>query len=396
MDTSLEGNPETSADYSLRLVDDPLILDSNPIGKEDEDAVPSDSYGYALPAVSQAAPSATSRLGDWAVFQGFIAKTDIRIFGASRVDFAGSECKYIDEGTSFIVKSALLDTEPFGTRPLGNDPEFAKGEMMVAVKLVKPLDSQEKLESVCLEILALTHPPLRDHPNIIGLLGLTWTTERETSLEPALIVELAEYGSLDKYLHSRSLDRAAQAKICVGVAEGLDILHQCAIIHGDVKCENVLVVRGANDSVIPKLADFGFSLVLPKAQLGTKLIGTPRWNAPEISNGNFDRIMQDPSRLRLLDIYSYGLLVWRVLKDGQDPFNDQVVMSHEDVLFLKTFTNEPLVRACRFVHALIDKDPHDRYLPSFEQVFKETLPRDALERCRNLGWIKRALSSERE
>lgn len=266
---------------------------------------------------------------------------------------------------------------------------------MVAVKLVKPLDSQEKLESVCLEILALTHPPLRDHPNIIDLLGLTWTTEREKSLEPALVVELAEYGSLDKYLLSHSLDRAAKAKICVGVADGLDVLHQCAVIHGDVKCENVLVVRGANDSITPKLSDFGFSLVLPQEQLGTKLIGTPRWSAPELSQGHSDRVMQDPSHFPLLDIYSYGLLVWRVLKDGQDPFNDPVFTPTEDVLFLKTFTNEPLRRACRDVHAMINKDPNDPYLLGFEELFKETLPRDALERCGNLGWIKNTLSSQR-
>ena len=379
----------TSVDTSLRLVDDPLSIDFSDTNTHpvDDNEPLNPLVGYSL-SVSRLIPPRAKRIGDWSVLQGFIARTGIRVLGSSQFDFNGNGCGYIDEGTSFIVKSAVIANESMAGELQGR----LTGDK-VAVKHVNPLDSDERLESVCLEILSLMHPPLRDHKNIIDLLGITWTNEGEHSLLPAIVVEFAEYGSLDKYLVNTPLDSAAKANLCIGVAEGIDILHQCSIIHGDVKCENVLVTRDLKGAAVPKLADFGFSFVLPHEQAGAKLVGTPRWNAPELSEGDTAGFPRDPGLLPLLDIYSYGLLVWRVLLDGRDPFNDPVNISTEDVLVLKILSNEPLRRACLSVRTLlVEVDNNDPYLLGFENVFKATLPRNPMERLRNLSWVKNSLS----
>jgi serine/threonine protein kinase len=374
----MDETPLSSVDFSLQLVDDPLVFTTTSTASE---AASQPLIAYTLSASKQVIAMENGRLGDWSVLQAFIAKTDIPIIQQSRIDSESTGCGYIDDGASFIVSSAMLTTYT------------SKGDLRnkVALKRIKQLVNEENLEAVCLEILALMHPPLRSHKNVIDLLGLTWTTEVEQTLFPVLVVEFAEFGSLDKYLGNHSLDTAAQASLCIGVAEGLDILHQCAIIHGDVKCENILITRSPKGDVVPKLADFGFSIVLPLEQLKAKLVGTPRWNAPELSEPRVSSIPRAFDLLPLLDIYSYGLLVWRVLKNGWDPFNG---ISSEDVLSLKVFGgNEVLRRAYQDVRGKFDRE--DPYLPVFEDILKRTLLRDPLERCRSLSWVKNSFQSQK-
>ena len=231
---------------SLYLVDDPVSLPNSVLtAKRDEFH---SSFGYAIPISSRRLLSSGRQLGNWSVLQGFLADKNVPIIPSNDIDFYGEGCKYIDEGKSFVVKTARFSKKLYTP---GIEHQVAEGKM-VAVKLVKPFDTQEKIENVCLEILALTHPPLHAHQNIIDLIGITWTSERDLHMEPALVVEFAEYGSLDKYLNSHQLDIVAKSNICVQIADGLDMLHQCAIIHGDVKCENVLMVRGVQRCYCPK------------------------------------------------------------------------------------------------------------------------------------------------
>lgn len=345
-----------------------------------------ETVGYALPLTSRRTGLVAGGLGNWSALQGFLADKNIRVIGEHQLDFNATGCGYIDEGKSFLVRTAQLARDHGFVHEAGD---------VIAVKSLKPIDTEEKLENVCLEILALMHPPLQSHPNIINLLGVTWTTEKDVRLEPALVMEYAEFGSLDKYLRNHDpLSILSKAEICVGIAEGLEVLHQCAIIHGDVKCENVLICKGSHGTdIIPKLSDFGFSLVLQNTQMDDNIVGTPRWNAPEIFLGKLSEFRKDPTNLPLLDIYSYGLLVWCVLKNGQDPFGDPSTVSTEDVLIIKASTNEPLNQACQDIQALRSGHDHDAsHLDAFENVFKETLPLDHSSRCRNLAWVADAFS----
>jgi len=184
------------------------------------------------------------------------------------------------------------------------------------------------LEAVRLELNALTHPPIRKHPHIVDIIGLSWARlDADSYLSlPVLYLEFAAHGSLAQYLADNEVSPRDRIGLAKQIAEGLDILHICGITHGDLKLENVLVFPGKDEKVIAKLADFGCSTQI--VDQGWQLRGgTQPWNAPE-----WRKIIL-PNMLHAPDIYSLGLLIWRLCLEGQNPFG---TMGLSEIEFRKT------------------------------------------------------------
>jgi len=176
------------------------------------------------------------------------------------------------------------------------------------------------LLSVLTEFHTLLHPPLLKHPNIIDFLGLAWGSNAATPLHclPVLVVEYGDRGTLaDVQLGGPPLSRRAKLDISLGIARGLEVLHQYGIVHGDVKPENIIMCSSDDKekTLVPKLADFGFALIEETESLQVIIGGTKTWRAPE----SFSPV--SVSTLKLTDIYSFGLLVWSVAIDGRNPFD---------------------------------------------------------------------------
>ena len=100
-------------------------------------------------------------------------------------------------------------------------------------------------------------------------------------------MEFAHLGSL-----SHVLDKAAKknpprgfrhehqiASVIVGTLRGLLYMHQRAIVHRDIKSDNILLDK----SGVVKIADFGIARRLQEkeAKMNT-MIGTPHYLAPEV------------------------------------------------------------------------------------------------------------------
>jgi serine/threonine-protein kinase len=72
------------------------------------------------------------------------------------------------------------------------------------------------------------------------------------------------------------------------ICDGLGYIHYKNIIHGDLKCANILLSTekkyfiGHSYYPIPKLADFGLSQIKPNKIMA----GTPGYIAPEIYKGS--------------------------------------------------------------------------------------------------------------
>ncbi|XP_037475248.1 receptor-like serine/threonine-protein kinase SD1-6 isoform X2 [Triticum dicoccoides] len=140
------------------------------------------------------------------------------------------------------------------------------------------------------------------HINILKLVGCC-TTETESFH----VYEFMRNGSLHDHIHGKRRDTLLpwpmRFQIVEGIAQGLLYLHkQCGlgIIHMDIKLSNILL----DDAYIPKVGDFGISLVLPQFRDEKQTFhirGSIGFMAPEMySCGRFSI---------KTDVYSYGVLL---------------------------------------------------------------------------------------
>lgn len=173
------------------------------------------------------------------------------------------------------------------------------------------------LQSVLTEFHVLLHPPLLQHPNIIDLLGLAWGSHHAEPRHqlPVLVVEYGDLGTLADVQRGAPLSNEAKADLCLGIARGLQELHSHGIIHGDVKPENIIMCSHKQKGMVPKLADFGFAIIEATESTEVMIGGTRTWRAPE----SYAPIVA--SKLRLTDVYSFGLVAWSIAIDGKDPFS---------------------------------------------------------------------------
>src|SRR4051812_3964556 len=191
------------------------------------------------------------------------------------------------------------------------------------------------------------------HPNIV-----TVHDYLERKGTPYIAMEYLPRGSLRPYLGRTSLAQAGG--VLRGVLAGLAHAHGRAIVHRDVKPENIMVTgEGA-----VKVADFGIAKALDVTRTGVSLtvagttLGTPRYMSPERAMG---REIGPWS-----DLYAVGAMAFELLA-GQPPFAETT----EPMAILMRQINDPIppVRTLEpgvdeelsnWVGRLLEKDPADR------------------------------------
>lgn len=144
------------------------------------------------------------------------------------------------------------------------------------------------------------------HPNIVEVYGTF--LEEHTS---CIIMELLEGRSLSQILRAERLSLARVKNIAAQTTSALAYAHGRAIVHRDVKPDNIMIV--GDDHV--KVTDFGIARILRTgATLNTATgmsIGTPLYMAPEQIEGQ-----KVDGRA---DIYSFGAVLYQMVT-GQPPF----------------------------------------------------------------------------
>lgn len=232
----------------------------------------------------------------------------------------------IGEGAQFrVFKSEIVyykDSKLVGEDFAMKQPRFFR-EANTALDLRTP-KAQQHLHDLRLEILALCHPNLRKHPNIVKL--LFWgvdTSSWHTSLYLGQELALSDLKLfLQEHSNSTELSWSIRYQLCLDVGAGLDAIHHLQIVHGDLKPENILVFD--QNGLVAKLSDFGMSLC-DDTQPGESLRGTPGWQAPEIHSAGalyyLDHIKADN--------YSFGLVIWSTM------FLDGTPVSMQDFTSVK-------------------------------------------------------------
>jgi eukaryotic-like serine/threonine-protein kinase len=152
------------------------------------------------------------------------------------------------------------------------------------------------------------------HPNIVDVVtaGVTQDPRRV----PFYVMERLNGQNLRVVLEKKgALELPHAYRISIDVLDALEHAHENAVIHRDVKPENIFLHRNANGTTLTKLLDFGIMRLLDRKVSHTqgKFIGTLRYAAPE-------QIMGEKVGPQT-DLYSLGVVLYEMLC-GRGPFDD--------------------------------------------------------------------------
>jgi len=128
-----------------------------------------------------------------------------------------------------------------------------------------------------------------------------------------LVLEFVRGRSLREWINEKEIPPPQVFAIMHGVLQALDYAHRRAIVHRDMKPENVLISDEGN----VKVADFGIARLMDDTGVGgtaTKTgttVGTPQYMSPEqVSSSKVDGRS---------DLYSAGIMFYELVA-GQPPF----------------------------------------------------------------------------
>lgn len=198
---------------------------------------------------------------------------------------------------------------------------------------------------------------------------------------PYLTMELLDGVSLDDWIAKHHPVNAWEAaEIVLRLAEAVQTLHSCDVVHRDIKSANVVMVseRGSKrgrtgrhgsetfSGLEPVLTDFGVAKqgISASNAFGNHLAGTPAFMAPEQAAGS-------PADARA-DVYSLGVVFFQLLT-GDLPFQGDIPRVLEairrepptPIRQLRQDIDDGLIRCCETAMA---KDPAKRFQTAGEMA----------------------------
>ena len=156
-----------------------------------------------------------------------------------------------------------------------------------------------------------------NHPHILTVYDVGEFEGREY-----LITEFVDGGTLNTWAHSEKRTWRQVVELLVGVADALATAHDAAILHRDIKPDNILITKNG----YAKLGDFGLAKVVEDAGKDTRtvsmsptrhgvIIGTIGYLSPEQARG---AALDTRS-----DIFSFGIVLYETLS-GRRPLSASV------------------------------------------------------------------------
>ncbi|KAF0698913.1 Aste57867_10477 [Aphanomyces stellatus] len=210
-------------------------------------------------------------------------------------DFVGIKLDMGDLSLWRLDESQLrhLDVVASGAHGVVSVGQY-KGQR-VAIK--KQLAAERTAENVQTFIDEIKLMAKLESPFIVQFIGVAWLRPREIEL----VVEYMEMGDLRQYLETTTPDHSfdwfpQKVQVALDIVDGLLYLHSMDIIHRDLKARNVLL----HPTLRAKLTDFGIARELTDETM-TQGVGTCRWTAPEVLEGNRYTVAAD--------VYSFGMVL---------------------------------------------------------------------------------------
>uniref|UniRef100_A0A6N2K777 non-specific serine/threonine protein kinase n=1 Tax=Salix viminalis TaxID=40686 RepID=A0A6N2K777_SALVM len=238
----------------------------------------------------------------------------------------------IIDGTKNFSSKMEIGRGRFGVVYKANLPDQIK----LAVKKISPPSEQREKDELKSEIGNLIS---LSHENLVQLLG--GYSNKDLHL---LIYEYMETGSLHKALFEQrhtstetELNWSARFDICLGIAKGLNYLHEeeeksikIKIVHGNINAKNILLDK----TLTAKLSDFGLATIYNEEDPFTaiKARGSRVYMAPEHALGKAITVKAD--------VYSYGVVRVEIVS-GES--NTEYIPNQEaDFLLDTNFLNDSI------------------------------------------------------
>ena len=121
------------------------------------------------------------------------------------------------------------------------------------------------------------------------------------------------------------------AELGIDICRALEACERQKIIHRDIKPSNIFVSKNGEH----KLGDFGLARTLEKTMSGLSKKGTYTYMAPEVFKGE--------SYGSTVDIYSLGILMYRLLNNNMEPFRTSKTYSDAENAMMKRIEGKTLI-----------------------------------------------------
>lgn len=153
---------------------------------------------------------------------------------------------------------------------------------------------------------------LLSHPSIV-----TFVDCFETDESVCILLGYCNDGCLSTWLDRHlMMDEVTSCKVIFQLLKGVAYLHECGILHRDIKAANVFFDVNPDDGDVKvKLGDFGFATATEEKDCPW-LCGTPNYISPEIA--------RDGDYTPAGDIWAVGILLYLLLY-GIQPFGGKDV-----------------------------------------------------------------------
>ncbi len=153
------------------------------------------------------------------------------------------------------------------------------------------------------------------HPNVVDVCDLGVDEG-----VPYLVMELLDGETLAQRLQrDGALDVEAAIDILLPILDAVSAVHAAGVLHRDVKPANIVLARGGDGRITPKLVDFGIARFIDRDADDAKVrgpLGTPHYMAPEQARSE----MVDERA----DQYALGSVLFEMLT-GREPYLGQTV-----------------------------------------------------------------------
>ncbi len=181
-----------------------------------------------------------------------------------------------------------------------------KLQRRVAIKVLKESSGPEVQKKLQLEARIAARLM---HENVVTLYDIG-----EAGDTCFLIMEQVDGTSYSKRWRHQTIEE--RLRVLAQVAEALDYAHHQGVVHRDIKPGNVLLTAAD----VPKLSDFGLSILVEQGDQSGVIRGTPLYMSPEQTRGQ-------PLDYRS-DLYSLGVMIYESAA-GATPFtgNSMAVMA---------------------------------------------------------------------